>query len=306
MQAPENKTPAGKELSPELRELFIAIGRSLGTISVYGSKHPSVQMIADETFQTFRKTIKTGSVSLGSFKGGLTVDEEPVAVNDMPIRTLEKRLVSMNVSNLVLKAGVSREELQQLLIALSETSSDKMKETLAKTGGKNIRMEDVKYVTLRDGEKKTGKDGGGGGGGGDIPPAQINQIVAFLKGQPGADVESAGLKQAMSDPQKLGQMILEAAAVRQKTGAMEQGESLADIVVGCLRRTYDGLRKESEFESAQGKATLAKTMLLVEKTIVDKVRGKTAAERPGLDQRIMAGIREMERERQFDMLSTHY
>jgi hypothetical protein len=101
-------------------------------------------------------------------------------------------------------------------------------------------------------------------------------------------------------------MILEAAAVRQKTGAIEQGESLADIVMGCLRRTYDGLTQESEFRSAQGKATLAKTMMLVEKTIIDKIRGSGTAESPGLEQRILAGIRDMGKERQFDMLSTHY
>jgi hypothetical protein len=110
----------------------------------------------------------------------------------------------------------------------------------------------------------------------------------------------------LSEPEKLGQMIMEAAAVRQRAASLDGGESLADIVVGCLRRTYDGMRKESEFETAQGKATLAKTMLLVEKTIMDKFRGPSGPESPGLDRRIMAGIREMEKERQFDVLSTHY
>ena len=304
MQTPENSKPAGKELSPELRDVLMAIGRGLGTISVYGPDHPSVKVIVGETFKTLQETLKTKSITIGSFNGGLTVDEKPVEVSEMPIRTLEKRIVAMKVSHLVLRAGLSEEELKQLLLALSASSSDQMKETLAKGGAKHIEMEDVKYVTLRDGEKKTGK--GGGGALDDIPTAQINQIVAFLQGQPGTDTNSAGLKQAMSDPQKLGQMILEAAAIRQKSASAASGESLADIVVGCLRRTYDGLSKDLEFQSAQGKATLAKTMLLVEQTIIDKVRGRASAESPGLDQRIMAGIRNMEKERQFDMLSTHY
>jgi hypothetical protein len=303
MQTPQDPKPAGKELSPEVRNLLGAIGRGLGTIAVYGPKHPSVDLIVNDTYDVLKDVLKKQNISVGSFNGKLTVDEAPVNVTDMPIRTLEKRLTSMKISHLVLTAGLSKEELKNLLSALCETTNEKMKAALSSGGVKHIELEDVKYVTLRDGEKKTGK---GGSGESNIPQAQINQIIAFLKGEPGATASSAELKRAISDPQKLGQMILEAAAVRQKAASMNQGESLADIVVGCLRRTYDGLSKESVFESAQGKATLAKTMLLVEKTIIEKIRGPEGAETPGLDRRIMAGIREMEKERQLDMLSTHY
>ena len=282
----------------------MALGRGLGSIAVYGPEHPAVKLIVTQTHEALLEALKNGKVAIGSFHGGLTVDEKPVEVSDLPIRTLEKRLVSMKVSHLVLNAGLSQEELQNLLTALCESSSEKMKETMSKSGSKHIALEEVKYVTLRNGEKKTGA--GDGDGKNEIPQTQVNQIIAFLKGESGPDASSAGLKKAISDPQKLGQMIMEAAAIRQQAASVDQGESLADIVVGCLRRTYDGLSKESAFESAQGKATLAKTMLLVEKTIMDKIRGPEGAESPGLDRRIMAGIRDMEKERQFDMLSTHY
>ena len=303
MQTPPDPKSAKTEINPAVRNVLMALGRGLGSIAVYGTEHPSVKTIVTQTHEALQEALKNGDVTIGSFNGGLTVDETPVEVSDIPIRTLEKRLVSMKVSHLVLHAGLSQEELQHLLSALCESSAEKMKETMAKTGSKHIALEEVKYVTLRDGEKKTGP--GGGGGGSEIPQAQVDQIIAFLKGEPGAAAGSTELKKAISDPQKLGQMIMEAAAIRQKTAGVE-GESLADIVVGCLRRTYDGLCKESAFESAQGKATLAKTMLLVEKTIMDKIRGPEGAESPGLDRRIMAGIRDMEKERQFDMLSTHY
>ena len=298
-------SPAGKELPPELRTVLISIGRGLGTLSVYGTKHPSVDQILDQAFEGLQKTLKIQtSLTLGSFNGVLTVDDEPVTVRDIPIRTLEKRLVAMKISHLALRAGLSKGELKQLLVALCSQSDSKMKEALSEEGLKHVKLEDVKYVTLREGEKKTGK--GGGNSAEEMPPAQVGQIVAFLKGEMNGQAVPSDVKKMISEPEKLGQLIMEAAKIRQKTASMERGESLADIVVGCLRRTYDGLSQESKFESAQGKATLAKTMLLVEKTIVDKLRGPAGAETPGLDQRIMAGIREMEKERQFDMLSTHY
>ncbi len=303
---PNDTPPASKELSPELRNILIGIGRGLSTIALYGTEHPSVELIISETFTALQGILKDRNLSLGSHNGSLAVDEELVTVNELPIRTLEKRLVAMKVSHLVLNTSLSEEELKQLMIALCSTSDENMKETLSQSGVKNIKLEEVKYVTLHDGEKKTGKGDGDGDGDSDIPPTQVSQIVAFLKGQPGANASSAGLKKAVSDPEKLGQMILEAATVRQKTGSLENGESLADSVVHCLRRTYDGLNKESEFQSAQGKATLAKTMLLVEKAILNKIHGFEGAENLGLDQQIMTGIHDIEKEQQFDMLSTHY
>jgi hypothetical protein len=311
-QTPSDPQSSGKELSPEVRTLLMAIGRGLGTVSVYGTEHPSVKMSVTQTHQALQGALTSGSIAIGTFNGTLTVNGEPVLVTDIPIKMLEKRLVSMKVSHLALHAGLTEEELQHLLTALCAPTGEAMKETLAKSGTRNIQMEDVKYVTLRNGEQKTGQGGGGSGSGeGDsgsgsgeraAAQAQLKQIIAFLKGDPGTSANLAQLKKALSDPQKLGQMILAAATVQQK----ETKEDLGDLIISSLKRAYDGLSKESVFESAQGKATLAKTMLRVEQTILRKIQGPGSAASPGLDRRIQAEFRGMEKERQLDMLSTHY
>lgn len=303
MNTNPNTAPVGKEISEELREALISIGRGLGTIAVYGMNHPSVDQIIGHTFEALQTALQAGNVTVGSFNGVLTVDEEPVTVRDIPIRTLEKRLIAMKISHLVLHAGLSEEELKQLLSALCSPSGEAMKETLAQSGLKHVEMEDVKYVTLRDGEKKSGS---GEGEAADIPQAQVSQIVAFLKGQPGAAADPNGLKKAITDPEKLGQMIMEAAAIRQSGVDVQNGESLADIVIGCLRRTYDGLRKEEEFESPRGKANLTKAMMLLEKSVLDKIHKSLGEKHPEMDRRIMKAIREMEEERQFEVMSSHY
>jgi len=303
---PSQSGPAGKEISPELRNVLMAIGRGLGTVSVYGTDHPSVDQIVDQSFESLQKTLKSRDiVTIGSFNGILTVDDEPVTVRDIPIRTLETRLVAMKVSHLVLHNGLSKNELKQLLIALCSPTDSKMKEALSGSGLEHIDLEDVKYVALRSGERKTGK-GGGDGAAEEIPPAQIGQIVAFLKGKAGDKESADGLKKALSDPEKLGQMIMEAAAIRQAGIDVRDGESLADIVIGCLRRTYSGLRKESDFQSVHGKANLTKAMLLLEKTVLDKIHKALGARHPEIDKRIFDAIREMEEEQQFDVLTSHY
>jgi len=115
--------------------MLMALGRGLGSIAVYGTEHPSVKTIVSQTYDMLQEALKSGNVTIGSFNGGLTVDEVPVEVSDIPIRTLEKRLVAMKVSHLVLHAGLSQEELQHLLSALCESTAEKKVELTENPGG---------------------------------------------------------------------------------------------------------------------------------------------------------------------------
>ncbi len=301
-----NKKPKATSLPPELKDVLMLIGRGLGTVSVYGTQHPSVDQIVAKTFESLQKALKNrDSIAIGSFNGSLTVDDEPITAREVPIRTLEKRLIAMKISHLTLHVGLSQDELKQLLTALCSPSDIEMKEALSGSGLEHVELEDVKYVILREGEEKTGK-GGGVPEPVEIPPAQVSQIVAFLKGSASDKESMDGLKKALSDPEKLGQMIMEAAAIRQAGVDVQNGESLADIVIGCLRRTYDGLRKEKEFKSIRGEKNLTKAMMLLEKTVLDKIHKALGEEHPEIDKRILEAIQEMETEHSFDVLSAHY
>jgi hypothetical protein len=309
-QAVSNSPTQGKEIPEALRPVLISLGRGLGTVSVYGSNHPSVEQILDQTFEDLRIALQNRkSISLGTFNGTLTVDEEPVIARDVPVRTLEKRLVAMKVSHLALTKGLTRNELKKLFSALCAPTETLMKETLAEAGLDHIEMSDVKYVALRDGEHKIGKGGKGGNDSGtdagETAQVKVSQIVAFLKGETSGD-HTGEVKKMLSDPERLGQMIMEAAAVRQMMVSACDGESLADIVIGCLRRTYGGLRNEAEFQTPQGKVNLTKAMMLLEKNVLDKIHAAIGAQHPEIDRRIFDAIREMEEEQQFEMLTAHY
>jgi len=301
-----NEKPKATSLPSELKNVLMLIGRGLGTVSVYGTRHPSVDQIVGKTFKSLQKALKNReSIAIGSFHGSLTVDDEPITAREVPIRTLEKRIIAMKISHLTLHAGLSQDELKQLLAALCSPSDIEMKEALSGSGLEHVELEDVKYVILREGEEKTGK-GGALPEPVEIPPAQVSQIVAFLKGAASDKESIEGIKKALSDPEKLGQIIMEAAAIRQAGIDVQSGESLADIVIGCLRRTYDGLRKEKEFKSIRGKTNLSKAMMLLEKNVLDKIHKALGKEHPEIDDRILDAIREMETEHEFNVLSAHY
>lgn len=310
-----DKAASDSALSAEIRDVLSALGRALGAVSIYGFEHPSVVKFVDQTFELLQLALKDRKAfSIGTFDGKFTVNETPVTVLDVPIRTLEKKLTTLKISHLTFSRGMPKPELVKLLTLLCTSNDTQMKEKLAGAGLNHIQMTDVKYVALRSGEQKTGSGGGNARTGGEPAGAtdressvQISQIVAFLKGETGGSEEnSREIRKMLSDPEKLGQMILEAAAVRQAAGSARNGETMADLIVGCLRRTFDGLNAAPEFQSAQGKASLAKTMLLLEKTVLDRIRGSAGPERFDLERRIQAGIHSMESQRQFEVLSTYY
>jgi len=303
----------GKEISGEFRSVLISLGRGLGTVSVYGMEHPSVELIIDKTFEDLHTALQDRKfIAIGTFNGTLTVDDQPVVARDVPIRTLEKRLVAMKISHLALSKGLTKDELKKLLAALCAPGDAQLKETLSAAGLSHVEMTDVKYVALRDGEQKTGKGdkekstGDSDSDADGITPVKVSQIIAFLKGEPFGTEAIGDVKKMLPDPDKLGQMILEAASIRQTSGSVQDGESLADIVVGCLRRTYGGLRKEPEFQSPRGKINLTKSIMLLEKNVLEKIRIALGAQHPEIDRRIFDAIREMEEEQQFEMLTAHY
>lgn len=137
---------------------------------------------------------------------------------------------------------------------------------------------------------------------------QIAQFAAFLKGSSSGEAVSPEIKNLISSPEKFADMIMQLASAGKSTSSTDENESerLSKIVLGCLRRTHDALSKESEFESARGKAALARTMLQLEKSVLDRISKASDDKEAKPDRRLQDGVREMEEKRQLDVLSSQY
>jgi len=139
--------------------------------------------------------------------------------------------------------------------------------------------------------------------------AKAVEILAFLKGDVSAKDKNVleSVKEAASDAQKLSQLILQAAEIRQKAADLEGGESMADLVVGCLRRVFDGLSKDPAIKKTQkGKKDFSKNLMLLEKEVLDKLHamsGKVSNEDFGA---VSNTIEEMTDELKMDSLAVEY
>ncbi len=116
----------------------------------------------------------------------------------------------------------------------------------------------------------SGGEGTSGGERGEKGP-DVEKILAFLKGSDSLSSipSSAELQQVASDSEKLANLIMESTTVQQRNQEMASGESLADLVVGALRRTYNGLRRPVSDPSRQLDAR--KSLLMLEKNVLDRL-----------------------------------
>lgn len=328
--------------SPEMMQALSVFGKMLSIASIYGMSHPSLARPLLEAHHTLSEALEQdGMVMLGLFNKKLTINDKMLTDYTVHLRALERRFIAIDMPHLVFRKGILEEELRQLVEALCASGGGAVetpiKERIDAANLDHIKADQVQYVAQHEGQRLVGEDEGSGegdeglGGGSDKngedgagaggkakeeekeepeeaePVIKVEQIVAFLKGAPGA-TEAPGddLQELVADPEKLGELILESAEVRQTAQSLDSGESLADIVIGCLRKTYDGLAQQKKYKSTRGKASLNKAMLLLEQTVVDKIRNAVGEEQPELDEQILEALREAEEQRQVEILAARF
>jgi hypothetical protein len=137
--------------------------------------------------------------------------------------------------------------------------------------------------------------------------AVVQQIIAFLKGDVehlSADAEQ-GLGRAAADAEKLTKIIMQAAVIRQAANP-DGGESMSDLVLACLRRAFQGLNQARERQTPREKIELSKSMLLLEKTILDRLHDLMGATDPAADRAVSEALEDLSDELQIDALAAEY
>lgn len=287
-------------------------------------------------------------VTLGAFNGVLTVDEVPVKACGTLQKSLERRLARFNITGLRLSKGIGEHEIMQLAELLSLNEIEDFECRLDQANLSHIANQKTNYTAVREGETVAseeelfggtgtgsgdvedgtlvlddasfgtldldaelgGAGGAGGGGGADSSSGsvQVDQIVAFLKGDIDGDSPELGddLAELATDPSRLGKIILESAAIRQSVTNLSDGESLGDIILGCLRRTYSGLRKQQVFRSSEGMANLKQAFLMLEESMLEQMRSLVGDPDPELDREIIQAIRSMDESIAFEQAAQQY
>ena len=289
-----------------------ALGRSINIIATYGTRHPAFEqaitaaMVSMQALFTERK-----KVVIGAFNGVMTVDEVPVSAAGTLLKSLERRLVRLRITGLRIARGISETELGKLATLLASTEAEDFNAGISHAGLPHVVSEATRFEAVHEGQTVADEgdlagaggisvlvldDDPAGSGSGDDGSGEasvhVEQIVAFLQGDKEADDGQVAeeLAELASDPARLGQLIMEATAIRQQVSELS-GESLSDVILGCLRRTYDGLRKQTAFQTTEGMADLKKSLLLLEENVLEKMHNIAGKPDPEMDRKIVQAIR---------------
>jgi hypothetical protein len=328
METDNNKTTQAYQPieEPALLSALNELSRSINIVSTYGTNHPAVEQAASKTETALQELFyDRKKLIIGAFNGVMTVDEVTVMAVGTLLKSLERRLVRLHITGLKIERGITETELNELIGLLASQEADTFQNGLGQASLAHISSENTNFQAVHEDQTVANTSdlagmGGSGvlvleddspddetGKGGAESNVHVEQIVAFLKGDIDIDEEGLGdeLTELASDPSRLGKMIMESVSIRQSVSELS-GESLGDIVLGCLRQTYKGLRKQSAFKSSEGMADLQKALLLLEENLLDRMRDLTGEPNPELDRQIVQTIREMDENLGFEMAAMQY
>ncbi len=287
--------------SPEMQALLRQFGQAWNSVTFYGVSHKITRQALDNLFLLLGNFLAARpAITFSIADNGLLVDGAAADSRNAAVAAFAKRLAQAGLDNFDLMRGVSREELQALFEILA-TPPDRLKaegsmpDILAKRGLTHVpahvasfrRITDSELVLTRDELKHVQELAAAGSGTAAEATKSVEQIVAFLKGNggggageqadagPGRDVSADGAPAPASSPEtdaaKLAELILSSADIR-AASQVEGGESLVDLVVGSLRRQVAGLLESPAASTKQGRKNVAKTLLVLEKTVLERLR----------------------------------
>lgn len=318
---------------PVLSNVIKELGRTINLVTTYGPNHPAAESAVEGVYDALKSLFADhNKITIGAYNGILTVDDVPVRSVGALQKSLERRLARLHITGLRINRGISVQDLVQLSELLSANEPDAFHTGLARSEIANVETEHSRLQAVREGQTVvdeqdlagmvSSSDLAGMGNDGvlvledesektepkaDESNLHVDQIVAFLKGDVDVSEGNVGeeLTELASDPARLAKMIVESVAIRQSVPTLA-GESLNDIILGCLRRTYNGLRKQSTFNSPEGKVELLKALMLLEESVLDSMRDLLGDENPELDRVIVQAIHEMKENINFEITAAQY
>ena len=312
---PGGHTPANLA---HVQEVIRLMGQIVNNAKLYGPDHKVTQQSLETGYKFLTGVLATcQAISLTISDGILLTDGRPIDTKNPLVAAFAKQLISLDSAGFSLLEGMTFEDYVHLMQLLG-IHPDKLKamgkfgDVLAQSNIQGIQARKVSYqrvteeeVVVSKGKLEEALGGGSGEGSGD--GLGIEQIIAFLKGETdGNEEQVAGQLRAMaSDAHQLADLILKAADVREGS-EFQGGETLGNIVVGCLRRAYDDLLKDPSVRTQQGKKELIKTLMLLQEDMIEKLRAAGGENAEGAIESIQTAVDEMVADLKVDSLAAEY
>jgi hypothetical protein len=285
---PSETAPAARDLQKDATELVQVLGQTLNMVLLYGAGHRVTLTALERTFPVIPVFIE--------YHGAIhfSVSNEELLVNGLPVpdaplaASLARRLAGLSLLSFVIEAGFTLQEYEQFYALLAASAASVAGKTAAElVGGAGLQHLQAQNVTYRRvSEESAQAEAAVAAAVEQMTPLlpDLDNVMAFLKGEPTADANRSAeaIRELASDAEKLAELILRAVELRSTAADLASGESLADLVVGCVGKVVGELGSGPATKSHAGRRQMKRSLLLLEKTLVDQLRalaGDDAADR---------------------------
>jgi len=270
-------------------ELLNAFGRTIGVASVYGADHPLSLTAIDKTYTLITHYLKDhSSFHLGAQNRMLLVNGSPIKEKFNQLEGLIDALEHLEIFNLRIDKNITKEEVLFLIRNFAKSRHSKSACTLEEGDEHpHLAQEKGKFCLIREGEEiKNSADGSKSGHQNQETEAtgtlELNNLIALIRGgeadgynEKNEELIKVGeeIIKLAKNPEKMAKVLLESVAIRQRVSSIE-GETLDDIVVGCLRRTYKLLQTQPSYKRKKAARAMRKSLVILEEQLLEKLRGK--------------------------------
>jgi signal transduction histidine kinase len=274
--------------------LLRGLGQVISNMGIYGPQHKATRLAVDESFAVLEKMLADRAmVTLGVAEERLLCEGHTIEPQTALLCTLVRRFNATGGGSFGLTRGMTRDEFDRLMQLIGISSEGAAPEggafaAAARGGGfAHLSVKKVSYQVVSEDELVVNKaavtqlaaqavEGQAAAAAAAVPDAEI---IAFLQGQvvAGPSVISKEAAALVSEPAKLAELLLRSADIRPETAQLADGESLGNIVVGCLRRLHQKFSTAPSGKTQQGKKNLGRTLVMLEAEVVEKLRAMSGA-----------------------------
>ncbi len=269
----------------------------------------------DNAYRSMTTLIKgTDGISFKLTGDELLVNDVPVPCDSTPVDFLVEHLVERGLADFRFEEEMTLDDFRRFLDFVNAdpigTEQDGGCTAAARERGighltvrrvvfKEVAEDEVVVQKERVREEDAGET---------VDNQALAGVVAFLRGaptEPDAVIDDK-VRQVASDPEKLVDLIMHSVDIRGQSASLEGAETLADVVVGSLRRTFHVLKQHPTTKSQRGRKSLSRTLVLLEKEMLDAIRDVSDTTDLQAARDLSDAIEDMSDELEVDALADDY
>lgn len=295
---PATSSAPARELERDATDLIQMMGQTLNTALLYGIAHKVARSSLEASHTVLSKFIEFhGPIHFSLTEGLLLINGASTAGS--PLATsFTTRLTGLNLFSFTVAPGFTLDEFIALYTLLL-TPAGKLDTTrnaadrLDQLGLKHIEAKAFSYRRVADGDTPPGTtaptETANPAPAASTPAGEkpdLDNILAFLKDEHHADPErsAADIRHLAADTEKLAELILRSVEIRASMADLTEGESLTDLIVGCIQKAVHPILKDPATKTQKGRKQIRHSLLMLEKTLLDrlqKMAGDAAAQATG-------------------------